>query len=202
MFFNMLVLWKERLAFLAVPKTGSSAIEAALAPHAALIFQGPPQIKHMTHQRFNRFIRPYLKKEGVEEVEKIAVMRHPVDWLGSWYRYRARPALDGLPNSTKDISFDSFVTAYLMEEDRPAYARLGSQVRQLSVSRSEIGMDHIFPYEDLDRLLDFLKSRMGHAISLEAVNRSPSMEMSLSKGIRARLEKRYALDFETHAALF
>lgn len=197
----MLFLWKQKLAFLAVPKTGSTAIETVLTPHSALVFQGPPQIKHMTHQRFNRFVRPYLKKEGVEDLELIAVMREPVSWLESWYRYRAREEIAGQANSTKGISFDSFVTAYLMEEDRPPYAQLGSQVRQLSKSRDEVGMDHIFPYEDMSLLLDFLGERLGQNIELPVVNRSSPRRVELSKGIRSRLEAKYALDFEIHSGL-
>lgn len=42
----MLVFWKENLVFLAVPKTGTTAIEGALALHAAMVLCEPPQIKH------------------------------------------------------------------------------------------------------------------------------------------------------------
>lgn len=37
----MLVFWKERLVFLATPKTGTTAIEAALQPLANLSIQNP-----------------------------------------------------------------------------------------------------------------------------------------------------------------
>ena len=42
----MLVFWKENLVFLAVPKTGTTAIEGALSPYAAMVLRDPPQIKH------------------------------------------------------------------------------------------------------------------------------------------------------------
>ncbi|MCA8868015.1 MAG: sulfotransferase family 2 domain-containing protein [Rhodobacteraceae bacterium] len=197
----MMILWKERLIFLAVPKTGSTAIEQALAPYAAISFQGPPQIKHMTHQRFNRFIRPYLEKEGVEDLTLFAVMREPVSWLGSWYRYRQRPDLEGHPNSTAGISFNSFVTAYMMEGERPEYARLGSQARQLSVSRNKVGMDLLFRYEDMPQLCDFLTERIGKKIELAPHNISPRAELELSPRIRSRLMLKHPLEFETYESI-
>ena len=50
----MLVFWKERLVFLAVPKTGTTALEGALAPKAALVFRDPPILKHTPLYRYRR----------------------------------------------------------------------------------------------------------------------------------------------------
>lgn len=197
----MLILWKENLVFLAVPKTGTTAIEAALAPYAGISFQRPPQVKHMTHQRFNRFIRPYLQKEGKDTLEVFAVMREPVSWLGSWYRYRQRPDLRGTPNSTEGISFDDFVTAYLSDGTRPSFARLGSQARQLSKSRDAVGIDHLFRYERLGSLVDFLFDRLGVRLSLRQINVSPQISLSLSPKVAARLRCKHALDFDTYASI-
>ena len=44
----MMILWRERLAFLAVPKTGTTAIDSILAPFAAITYSRPPMVKHMT----------------------------------------------------------------------------------------------------------------------------------------------------------
>ena len=41
----------------------------------------------------------------------VALMREPVDWLGSWYRYRQRDGMARPQNSTREISFDAFVRA-------------------------------------------------------------------------------------------
>ena len=88
----MLVFWRQRLVFLATPKTGSTAIEAALgAAGGGVVIQRPPQLKHTTVQRYRRFVAPYLGDcvKG-ETFAVIALMREPLDWLGSWYRYRQR----------------------------------------------------------------------------------------------------------------
>lgn len=196
-----MIFWKERLAYLAVPKTGSTAIHAALEPHAAISFNRPPHLTHMGHQRFNRFIRPFLKKEGMEEIELLAVVREPVSWLGSWYRYRQRDELSGLPQSTQGISFDQFVEAYLTEENRPQYAKLGSQARQLAKGKNEIGIDHLFRYEDMESLTAFLANRLGKSVVLPKRNVSPSMDLGLSKQTRARLEEERARDFELYESI-
>ncbi len=42
----MLVFFKERLAFLSVPKTGTTAYETALRSRADLVISEPPMLKH------------------------------------------------------------------------------------------------------------------------------------------------------------
>jgi hypothetical protein len=56
---RMLVFWDQRLAFLATPKTGSTAIEAALESLSSVVIQRPPVMKHTSAQRFHRFMGPY-----------------------------------------------------------------------------------------------------------------------------------------------
>src|SRR6056297_1441342 len=97
---QMLVFWQENLVLLSIPKTGSTALEAALAPRASLVLRDPPEIKHAPCYRYKRFLKPLFKQVGDKEPELMAIVRHPVDWLGSWYRYRTRPDLIGHPNST------------------------------------------------------------------------------------------------------
>lgn len=53
----MLVFYKERLAFLSVPKTGTTAYESALAARADMVISDPPMLKHAPVYRYNRFIR-------------------------------------------------------------------------------------------------------------------------------------------------
>ena len=102
----MLVFFKERLAFLSVPKTGTTAYETALAPRADMVISEPPMLKHAPVYRYNRFIRPMFLKVCDAELELMAVMREPISWLGSWYRYRRRPFMQGKPNATFDVTFD------------------------------------------------------------------------------------------------
>ncbi|MFT5639144.1 MAG: hypothetical protein ACI861_001970 [Paracoccaceae bacterium] len=198
MIFNMMIFWKENLAFLAVPKTGSTAIEAALEPYSSVSFIRPPKFKHMTHKRFNRFMRPWLEIEGVKSIETFAVMREPVSWLGSWYRYRGRDELIGHANSTHSISFDEFIDAYLGEGARPAYATLGSQAQQLSRKQGETGITHLFRYEDMDHIRTFLSNRFSRKLEFSHCNVSPDMPLDISPKNQRRLEEKHAFDFATY----
>ncbi|TKZ21198.1 gamma-glutamyl kinase [Shimia litoralis] len=194
----MLVFWKQRLVFLSVPKTGTTAIETALAPHAGIVISDPPELKHAPLYRYNRFFRPMFERACKEDnMETLAVMREPISWLGSWYRYRQRDFIKGRPTSTKGITFDEFVDAYT-RGDRPAYANVGSQAKFLEPRPNGTQITHLFRYEDQPPLLQFLKSRLGVDFELERKNVSPTVALSLSPDIEAKLRRKCAAEFELY----
>lgn len=127
-----------------------------MAPRAALVVRDPPILKHTPVYRYNRFLRPYLEKGGADDLESMAVVRHPVSWLGSWYRYRSRDDLKGHPNSTANISFDTFVDEYTKGKPAP-FAQVGSPSKFLRLGDGTIGVDHLFQYEQMDQALGFLE---------------------------------------------
>ena len=191
----MIVFWKERLVFLSVPKTGTSAYAEALAPRAGLIVQDPPELKHAPIYRYNGFFRPMFEKMGAEDMEIMAVVREPVSWLGSWYRYRQRSFLDGKPTSTKGVSFDAFVEAYCQSE-KPAFANVGSQAKFVEPRPNGVRVTHLFAYENQTMILGFLEDRLETKIDLLEVNVSPRMPLELSPQTRHRLERRCSAEFE------
>lgn len=191
----MLVFWKEKLVFLAVPKTGTTAIEGALAPLAAAKIIDPPILKHSAWYRYNRFLRPYFEGVGGQELETMAVVREPVDWLGSWYRYRGRDDLHGHANSTADISFDTFVLGYLKGK-RPAYSEVGSQAKFLADENGETAVTHRFKYENRSGLIDFLQDRLSTKITLKTLNVSPKRDFSLSPDVEKRLRRKMHAEFD------
>jgi hypothetical protein len=194
---QMLVFWEARLAFLATPKTGSSAVEKALADHAAMAVLRPPHLKHTNVHRYHRFIAPFLKQASGADFTVCALIRDPEDWLGSWFRYRQRPdTLAG--NSTSGKSFAEFVAAWC-SDPQPAFAALGSQARFLQ-PRQGAGVDHLFRYEDMDRFTAFLADRLGRPVDLPRVNVSPAGDTHLPDPLRAQLRKAAARDFALHAA--
>ena len=196
----MLVFYKERLAFLSVPKTGTTAYEAALASRADLVISEPPMLKHAPVYRYNRFIRPLYKNACDVEMELMAVMREPISWLGSWYRFRARPFMDGKPNSTKGISFDEFVLAY-MKGDKPGFADVGSQANFMKTQPNGTGITYHFRYEDQPRLQDFLQDRLGVSLELTRENVSPQMELKLSSEVEKRFRRKFAEEFDLYASI-
>lgn len=189
----MLVFGKESLVFLAVPKTGTTAIEAALAPGATIVVRDPPILKHCPLYRYRRFIEPFLMTAGPAP-ETFAVIRNPVDWLSSWYRYRTREELAGHPNSTRDISFDDFASEYA--KGKPAsFAAVGSQARFVTDAEGRIGVTHLFRYEDQARLIGFLERRLSQRLTLPRLNVSPAGEVRLSPEVEERLRRKCLAEF-------
>ncbi len=195
----MLVFWDQRLVFLATPKTGSTAIAMALESLASVSMQRPPVLKHTTVQRFHRFVGPYLKAASGHDFTTVALMREPVDWLGSWYRFRQREDLMDDGASTRGMSFDDFANAYC-EKPQPGFANVGSQARFLTPEGRE-PVDRIFSYEKIDTFVEFLEDRLGCEIHLPRVNVSPLADMALRPETRARLGVAMARDMQLYASL-
>jgi len=191
----MLVFYKERLVFLAMPKTGTTARQSALGPRADMVVTGPPELKHAPLYRYDRFFRPIFEKVCNAEMETLALVREPVSWLGSWYRYRQRPALDGHPNSTAGIDFDEFALAY-MKGDRPAFANVGSQAKFLEPRPQGASVTHLFRYEDTDGLERYLSDRLDVKLATKRENVSPGVPPALSPGVEAKLRRKCAAEFE------
>ncbi|MBL4918871.1 hypothetical protein [Szabonella alba] len=195
----MLVFWEQGLAFLATPKTGSTAIEAALESLSAVVVQRPPVLKHTSVRRFHRFLGPYLEVASGRPFEVCAMMREPRDWLGSWYRYRQREDVTDAAKSTRGLSFDQFVQAYCAAE-QPDFAAVGSQSVFLAERKGK-GVDHLFRYADIGAFVHFLEDRLGCAIHLPRLNVSPEAELELSGATIALMERVMAEDFALYASI-
>lgn len=190
----MLVFWQENLVLLAVPKTGTTAIERALSPHASMAILEPPVLKHVPIYRYDRFLKPFFLKAAGKELETAAVIRNPVDWLGSWYKYRGRPELNGKPNSTAEIRFDTFVSEAIKGDPAP-YAHVGSQLKFLTNRDGTIGATHMFQFEQMDRYVAFLEARLNRKIELPVTNTSPKRDLTLSDEVAMKLRRKWAAEF-------
>ncbi len=191
----MLVFWKENIAILSVPKTGTTALLGALAPRASMVVRDPPVLKHMPCYRYRRFIKPFFVQAGGKEPELMAIVRNPIDWLGSWYRYRHRDDLVGHENSTRGLTFDEFVLEYAKGKPAP-FAAVGSQARFLTVEDGRIGVEHLFRYEAPERISNFLTQRLGDLPDIKRLNVSPSMELTLSPHVAQKLKDKRAAEFD------
>ncbi|MEL6960199.1 MAG: gamma-glutamyl kinase [Pseudomonadota bacterium] len=139
-------------------------------------------------------MKPFLGKCGLTDLETVCVIRHPVDWLGSWYRYRARPAKIGSSNYTGDISFEEFVSAYC-DDEHQTICKIGNPARFMGDGKDGFGVDHVFRYEQMPLLVAFFEDRLGTSLALEQRNVSPKMPLTLPDDLRRRLE-------DTHPAMF
>lgn len=196
----MLIFLKERLVFFATPKTASTSIETTLGTLCEIRLSKLPSVKHTPYRKYKRLLEPFVSTVMDGEPDCVAAFREPVDWLGSWYRYRGRKELIGARNSTHDISFDQFVEAYL-QEDQPDFARVGSQAKFISSKDGTMGMTHLFRYDRMDEMVAFLESRLKKQIKLPQTNISPKADLSLSPALLKELQTDYARDFEIYETI-
>lgn len=191
----MLVFWKARLVLLAVPKTGTTALEEALLQYADSAILNPPQQKHCTVRRYRNQVQKFFEQRGQRKLELMAVVREPVGWLESWYRYRARDEIRGTDNSTSDMSFDDFVDAWLRDAP-PPFAKVGRQSRFVSEEDGSLGVDHLFRHDRLSEAVAFLEGRLKVDLTLGRSNVSPSRDTGLSPEMEARLRVEAPEEFD------
>lgn len=197
----MLVFWKQRLVILATPKTGSTAIETALESLSVMTLNRPPELKHTPAYRYQRFIRPYLRAAAGGEFSAVALMREPIDWLGSWYRFRLRDDVADPANSTRDMDFADFVRGY-MASPRPAFAEVGRQAKFLSgMNDAQLGVDRLFRFEEIDRFTTFLEEQLDFPLELPMLNVSPPGDLALPPALEDELRRYLAPEYALYNAI-
>lgn len=194
----MLVLGSANLVYLAVPKTGTTAVEMALRPRADMALM--KQRKHINAQRYRRKVAPFLKDAFGMKPETVAVMRAPIEQIRSWYRYRTRPDREGEARSTQGLSFDDFVRAVIADTP-PPFAGIGSQFSFLTNGRGQVIVDHLFAYEAQPAFRAFLSERLGEEVRFKQKNVSPQTPAPLSADVEAALRAARADEFALYDKL-
>lgn len=104
----MLISTSKRFIFVANTKTASTAIEHVLAPHAEHQLGGTPKQKHLPLSAVESTM-PQVFSAPANTLDwffTFGVMRDPIDWIVSWYRYRRGNKVQSpIP---ADMSFDAF----------------------------------------------------------------------------------------------
>ena len=188
----MLVFLRHKITFLATPKTGTTAVEMALKPHAEIVFS--KNRKHITALRYTNKIAPFLEDTFGVRPASVAVMREPVDQIRSWYKYRSQKRLDGTKVSTKGISFDAFVREVVSDKP-PERAQIGRQFNFLTDGKTQVMADHIFAYEAQEAFLMFLSEHLQHPVKVPPKNVSPLVDAPLGDDTMKLLREHRAEDF-------
>lgn len=196
----MLISYNAGLAYLAAPKTGSTSIEDQLRPVSSIIFQGSAHAKHLNVREYRSFVRPLLDHIHAPNLELCAVMRHPMDWIQSWYRYRQRED-ERSEFSTRDTDFDAFIDGFLQDEKPQFTHYIGNQVDFLRDEDGEVRIDHLFRYADITAFHRFLGERFGREFEFRQLNVSPNVDVVISAEAQARVERVFQKDYELYRAL-
>lgn len=194
----MLIFWEPRLVFLATPKAGSTAIEAALEPLAAVSVQRPAALKHVDIATFGAHVRPWLEATAGGPFTTVALMREPVDWLRSWYRFKLRDDHEDPEHRMEGVSFARFARDYA-RADGPQTLNMLPQHRFLSHQGRPV--DRIFRYEDMQRFVDFLEDQLDCAISLPRINVPPTVAVDLDAADEQALRQAMAPDIALYETI-
>jgi len=162
----MLYFPDAQLAYVAVPKTGGTAIESA--------FEHLSEVKH----DFGNLKLMHMSARQIREiygsgVEIVGAIRHPFDWVCSKYRYLCSEIFPyNSPYSPRLIGFDRFLKRVVRGEKAwPEPHR--SQIEYLD------GADTIFQYEQFGLLVGYLSNRLGSSVDVPIKNVSPSVNVSV-----------------------
>ena len=194
----MLIFWEQRLVFLATPKAGSTAIEMALESLATTSIQRPAAMKHTDITTFHQHVAPWLASQAGEPFTTVALMREPVEWLRSWYRFRLRDDLDDPEHQMDGVSFADFAQRYT-DEGGPEALGMGSQADFLRANNHSV--DRIFRYENIGDFVEFLEDRLDCAVELARTNVPPAVDVGLSSQQEDSLRKAMQRDLELYATI-
>lgn len=190
----MIVNLDAKLAYLAMTKCGSTAFENAIKHVSHICYSGHPSVTHMIALRYNDVIADYLNFIGANDVETTSVIRYPVSWLESWWRYRNKAEFATSEQRTDDITFDTFVNQYV--DGGPIYDDIWSQAKFLSDNHDNLIVDHIFRYEEFEKLQTFWEARLGTSLTVEQFNVSQERTTYIAATTLRRFETTFPRDFE------
>lgn len=197
----MRICSEHGFAFLCMPKCASTSIEKALNPYSNLsTHKKDTSLKHTNYRNYNKFIKPYIKNANGKDLEAVCLMREPISWLHSWYRYRSRDAIKGSNKSTQNVSFNEYCEAYLSSTP-PSYVQRGSQFKFLKDNKGKPGDIKIFKYENLNKIKNYFERKTGQKIEIPTLNVSPKVDYDLDPALEQRLKEFLKVDYEIYNAL-
>lgn len=198
----MRVCKRYGFVFLCMPKCASTSIEKALAPYSQLSTNDDVDLKHADYRRYSKFIKPFIKKK---DIEIVCLMREPISWLHSWYRFRSREAIKDPKhknhrNYCGNITFQKYIEDYL--SDTPSsYANIGFQKGFLVGKNGEIGIDKIFKYENIEKIIEYFEQKIGKSLEMPMLNISPGIDYNLDAELEIRLKEFLKSDYEIYNEL-
>lgn len=193
---------------LSMPKCASSSLQQALTPVCDVRFKD--HMKHVDYAFVETWVLPMLRarRAPAPYAPRIfCLMREPVDWLYSWYRYSwdeaGRPAAAaGTPSARQTYpSFAAFLEAYFS----PRPPRVGGVLRQTDFLRGADGAPgpiELFRFEDHGRLVATLEGLCGQALDLKVTNASrPRRDADLAGIDLIDLRRRLAAEYAAYEAI-
>lgn len=202
----MKISTKYGYAFLCTPKCASTSIESVIHKYSDLSLTN--DFKHINAKKYNRYVVPLLKDiKPNAAIETICLMREPIDWLNSWYRYRSRKELSNPKhpkhkNYTGGVTFEEFLLAYI-DIDRPSFAKVGKQHSFITLANGSSGIDKVFPFESLSKIEDYLSNKIGEKLSFPHKNISKKIidKQGIDKALELKIKEFLKSDYELYESI-
>ena len=197
----MLISVSKRFIFVANTKTASTSIENALLPHGDLIASGTPERRHMPLQTVLKSY-PYLfdhPNHARQKFFKFGVMRDPIDWIYSWFRYRKGNAVQSpLP---QDMTFEAFWRLQDWNIMR-INGRKHLQIQAFQGRKGNILADMIIPYHQISDMYPQVAHLLGVSSELPQHNVSnlPN-DHDIPAHLQDEMHAFYGEDYELWASL-
>lgn len=179
-----MTLYLRNISFVAVPKTGTIAIEKAFSPYAR------GYVQH-THDPVD-----VVKREGGQDC--LGVIRNPHDWIASYYLYLKHSPYFYSAKSVWGIgekSFEQFVGRFCEGQHLwPERLRLQS----MYLFCNGVSTDFIYRYDDLPHAVAHISAACGERPTVGRHNVSHKEDVKLSKKMASLFEAAAAKDFELY----
>ncbi len=191
---QMLIGLERKFVFVANTKTASTSIESVLKPHADIQHAGNPERKHVPLRRaFNLYPEVFgTGREKAGDYFKFGVMRDPLDWIGSWFRYRKGNKVDApLPADMEFAEFWALADWNIRRRDGTRFL----QRHMFSDVQGGLLADVIIPFDQLNSLFTEICDAFGFESKLPRENVSHVSELSVPKSLEEELREFYAPDY-------
>jgi hypothetical protein len=192
---GMLIGVYKRFVFVANTKAASTSIEAALLNHSEIARHGTPERKHV---RLGEALGIYHFLFGQEKFAParffvFGVMRDPLDWIHSWYRYRRGNDIAApLPAGMDFAAFWAAQDWNIRRADGSKYLQ-----RDMFTGRDgAIAADVIIPYDRLDAMFPEICALLGVPGGLPRRNVSRLVQpLDIAPALAAEMRDFYAEDY-------
>ncbi|WP_323034659.1 sulfotransferase family 2 domain-containing protein [Pararhodobacter sp.] len=198
----MLIGVRKRFVFVANTKTASTSIDSVLCLHAEIMRAGSPERKHM---KLGAIAAEYgflfrNPKFNFDTFFKFGVMREPLSWINSWYRYRRGNNVDSPLRA--DMTFEEFWHARDWNTQREG----GKKYLQSNFFVDAEGKnlaDVIIPYERMNDYIPeiFAALKVSGTLPRQNVSEVRETPLHLSPELRAEMLDFYAPDYEIYNQL-
>ena len=176
----MLISLSKRFVFVSVTKTGLTSVVEALKPYSEIQNLGRPHKKHMPmYTALSTY--DFLFSDSrypAASFFKFCVMREPLNWLFSWYRYRV-----GSRNidSALDPSFSSerfwLLNDWNKWQDKENQKRFLQKSSFTNPNSGELLFDKVLKYENLEVECSNICRSLGLKAQLQKLNLSKPMHV-------------------------